>query len=84
MIGVTTSRETITLAEFVGTGWSLMDYNWCLKFEKKSGKDGHLFELVGNRVVSMYILVSLLPLLSHLMRLVTFFMNECDLENAFL
>lgn len=62
VIGVTKSLETITLAESADNGWSLLDNDWRLKLEKKSGKDGHLFELMGNTMVSIYILV---PLLSY-------------------
>lgn len=51
MIGITFSGETRTLAEFVGTGWSLMDSHWSLHRQKKSGDDGHLFELMGSRKV---------------------------------
>lgn len=52
VIGVTESGETITLAEMVETGWSVMDCCWSLK--KKSSKEGHLFELLGNRMVCIY------------------------------
>lgn len=51
VIGITLSGETRTLAEFVGTGWSLMDSRWSLHLQKKSGDDGHLFELMGSRKV---------------------------------
>jgi hypothetical protein len=51
VIGITFSGETRTLAEFVGTGWSLMDSHWSLHLQKKSGDDGHLFELMGSRKV---------------------------------
>ncbi|ESR39448.1 hypothetical protein CICLE_v10024875mg [Citrus x clementina] len=65
VIGVTESGETITLAEMVETGWSVMDCCWSLK--KKSSKEGHLFELLGNRMVCIYhVLASLQSPLSYL------------------
>ncbi|KAK9285971.1 hypothetical protein L1049_025173 [Liquidambar formosana] len=54
VIGVTKSGETRTLAEFVGTTWSLVDSHWTLQLQKKSSEDGHLFELMGNKVVKLY------------------------------
>lgn len=51
VIGITTSGETLTLAEAAGTGWSLMDSQWSLCLQKKSSLDGHLFELMGSRMV---------------------------------
>lgn len=51
MIGITFSGEIHTLAEFVGTAWSLVDSQWSLHLQKKSGDNGHLFELMGSRKV---------------------------------
>ncbi|KAG7962160.1 hypothetical protein I3843_09G051700 [Carya illinoinensis] len=44
------SSET-RLADFVGTGWFLMDSHWSLHFRKNYVHDGHLFELSGNRMI---------------------------------
>ncbi|KAK4585024.1 hypothetical protein RGQ29_022620 [Quercus rubra] len=54
VIGITTSGETLTLAEAAGTGWSLMDSQWSLYLQKKSSLDGHLFELIGSRMVKFF------------------------------
>ncbi|KAG2696055.1 hypothetical protein I3760_07G041000 [Carya illinoinensis] len=54
VIGIMASGETRTLAEFVGTGWSLMDSHWSLQFQKKSSDDGHIFELAGNRTIKFF------------------------------
>ncbi|XP_030974427.1 glycine-rich domain-containing protein 1 [Quercus lobata] len=54
VIGITTSGETLTLAEAAGTGWSLMDSQWSLYLQKKSSLDGHLFELMGSRMVKIF------------------------------
>lgn len=54
IIGVMESGETRTLAECMGTEWSLMDAHWSLPLQKKSSEDGHLFELMGNNVVRLY------------------------------
>ncbi|KAG7962161.1 hypothetical protein I3843_09G051700 [Carya illinoinensis] len=54
------SSET-RLADFVGTGWFLMDSHWSLHFRKNYVHDGHLFELSGNRMSSS-IFRSSLPL----------------------
>lgn len=56
VIGVLKSGETSTLAEFVGTRWSLMDSQWSLQLKKKSNEDVHLFELMGCRMVVIYCL----------------------------
>ena len=50
-MGITSSGETFTLAEFVGTGWSLMNSDWSLHSCKNSSGDDHIFELVGNKMV---------------------------------
>ncbi|KAG6645765.1 hypothetical protein CIPAW_08G145500 [Carya illinoinensis] len=54
VIGIMASGERRTLADFVGTGWFLMDSHWSLHFRKNSGHDGHLFELSGNRMVKFF------------------------------
>eukprot|EP00262_Sarcandra_glabra_P015890 TRINITY_DN5005_c0_g1_i2.p1 TRINITY_DN5005_c0_g1~~TRINITY_DN5005_c0_g1_i2.p1 ORF type:complete len:804 (-),score=148.63 TRINITY_DN5005_c0_g1_i2:468-2879(-) len=48
------SGETIVLAELVGTVWSLMDSRWSLQLEKKPNRDGHIFELRGDRLVKLF------------------------------
>ncbi|KAG7968170.1 hypothetical protein I3843_08G139400 [Carya illinoinensis] len=54
VIGIMASGERRTLADFVGTGWFLMDSHWSLHFRKNSCHDGHLFELSGNRMVKFF------------------------------
>lgn len=51
VIGITECGERFTLAEFVGTGWSLMNSQWLLQSSKNSNEDHHIFELVGNKMV---------------------------------
>lgn len=51
VIGTMKSGETHTLAETLGTGWSLMNSHWSLHPSKNSGGDCHTFELVGNKMV---------------------------------
>lgn len=53
VIGIPMSGESCLLAEFVKTGWSLIDSQWLLDFQQKSSEDNHLFKLVGNRLVCM-------------------------------
>lgn len=52
VIGIKMS-ESCHLAEFVKTGWSLIDGQWFLDFQQKSSGDDHLFKLVGKRLVCM-------------------------------
>uniref|UniRef100_A0A5B7BIP7 Glycine-rich domain-containing protein 1 n=1 Tax=Davidia involucrata TaxID=16924 RepID=A0A5B7BIP7_DAVIN len=54
VIGITQSGETHTLAEFVGTEWSLIDSQWSLQLQKKFNKDGHLFELMGPQMLKLF------------------------------
>ncbi|GMY12340.1 glycine-rich domain-containing protein 1 [Fagus crenata] len=54
VVGIMSSGETCTLAEVVGTGWSLMDSQWSLHLQKKSSVDGPLFELKGSRMVKFF------------------------------
>ncbi|XP_059644981.1 glycine-rich domain-containing protein 1 [Cornus florida] len=54
VIGITKSGETCTLAEFVGTEWSLIDSQWSLQLQENFNKDGHLFELMGPRMVKLF------------------------------
>lgn len=51
VIGIMESGEICTLAEFTGTGWSLMNSHWSLQSSKNSSKDNHIFELVSNKMV---------------------------------
>ena len=54
VIGITKSGETRTLAEFVGSGWSLLNSQWSLHPCKNSGGNCRVFELVGNKMVGNY------------------------------
>ncbi|KAG6577614.1 Glycine-rich domain-containing protein 1, partial [Cucurbita argyrosperma subsp. sororia] len=54
VIGIKMSGESSLLAEFVKTGWSLIDGQWFLDFQKKSNEDDHLFKLVGKRLVKFF------------------------------
>lgn len=49
VIGIKMSGESCHLAEFVKTGWSLIDGQWLLDLQQKSSEDDHLFKLVGKR-----------------------------------
>lgn len=51
VLGNTKSGETFTLARFVGTVWSLTYCHQSLQLQKKSDKDGSLFEVMGKRTV---------------------------------
>lgn len=53
VIGRALSGESWVVAEFIGTGWSLMDSQWFLD-QRKSGENGHIFELRGSRKVSIH------------------------------
>ncbi|PON38888.1 Glycine-rich domain-containing protein-like [Parasponia andersonii] len=53
VIGMTSSEKR-TLAEFVGTGWSLMNSQWSLHPCKNSSGDSRIFELVGDKMVKFY------------------------------
>ncbi|EEF35141.1 DNA binding protein, putative [Ricinus communis] len=54
VIGAMTSGETLALAEYVGTWWSLLDSQWCLQLIAKSSEDGHVLELMGSRMVIIF------------------------------
>ncbi|XP_062100865.1 glycine-rich domain-containing protein 1 [Humulus lupulus] len=54
VIGMMKSGEMHTLAEFIGTGWSLMNCQWSLHPCKKSSGDCCIFELVGDKMVKFY------------------------------
>ncbi|KAL5822007.1 hypothetical protein ACOSQ3_023889 [Xanthoceras sorbifolium] len=54
VIGIRESGETHPYAEMVGTGWSLMDSHWLLQLKKKSSKEGHHFELIGNKMIKFF------------------------------
>ncbi|KAL2931327.1 Glycine-rich domain-containing protein 1, partial [Bienertia sinuspersici] len=51
---VTNSGETHTLAEFKRNEWYIKGANCSSKLHKTSGNDGHLFELVGDRMVRLF------------------------------
>ncbi|KAL6225041.1 hypothetical protein ACLB2K_003893 [Fragaria x ananassa] len=52
VVGITKSGKICTLAECVGTGWSLIDSHWSLHCEKNS--EGHLFLLKGKKMVKFF------------------------------
>ncbi|XP_050365882.1 glycine-rich domain-containing protein 1 [Argentina anserina] len=52
VVGITKSGKVCTLAECVGTSWSLIDTNWSLHREKNS--EGHLFLLKGKKMVKFF------------------------------
>ncbi|WCJ32038.1 hypothetical protein M5689_013483 [Euphorbia peplus] len=54
VIGATKSGETHTLAEFLGTQWSLMDSEWSLKLKEKSNEVGHLFQQIGSGMIKLF------------------------------
>ncbi|PQQ01250.1 glycine-rich domain-containing protein 1 [Prunus yedoensis var. nudiflora] len=54
VIGITKSGKISTLAESVGTGWSLMDSHWFLHPKKNPNGDGHLFVLQGKNMVKLF------------------------------
>lgn len=54
VIGITKSGKISTLAESVGTGWSLMDSHWFLHPKKIPNGDGHLFVLQGKNMVCVH------------------------------
>ncbi|KAM1074962.1 hypothetical protein TB2_019458 [Malus domestica] len=51
VIGITPSGATHVLAEFVGTGWSLMNNDWFFQLRDKFDEEDPSFELIGNRRV---------------------------------
>ncbi|XP_019173075.1 PREDICTED: glycine-rich domain-containing protein 2 isoform X2 [Ipomoea nil] len=54
VIAVTKSGETRTLAEFVGTEWSLIDAQWSISFHNNQNGDGHLLKLTGPRNIRYF------------------------------
>lgn len=54
VIGITESGETRTLAKFLGAEWSLMDSQWSAQLPKNTNIEGHFFELMGHRMVSIF------------------------------
>ncbi|KAF4353413.1 hypothetical protein F8388_005015 [Cannabis sativa] len=52
VIGMMKSGEIHTLAEFIGTGWSMMNCQWSLFPCKKSSGDCYIFELVGDKMIN--------------------------------
>ncbi|KAK6923227.1 Glycine-rich domain-containing protein-like, partial [Dillenia turbinata] len=54
VIGVTKTGKIQTLAECKEDGWSLMDSLWTFQLQKKSSKDGSIFELIGNKTVRLF------------------------------
>lgn len=53
VIGVTPSGKIQVLAEYVGTGWSLMNSDWSSSLQNKFNEDGRMFELDGSRKVGL-------------------------------
>ncbi|KAK9270879.1 hypothetical protein L1049_026465 [Liquidambar formosana] len=58
VIGMTRYCETCVLAEFVGTGWWLMDSQWFFQLQKTFSEDDHIFELTGSRKLIYVLLFS--------------------------
>lgn len=56
VIGISKSGEVHSLAELVGKECLLLDAQWSLQLQISSSNDGHLFELAGDRNVSVYLL----------------------------
>lgn len=54
---ITDSGETHSLAEFQGTEWCIKGTHGSFKLCRSSGNDGHLFELVGHKMVNVSALV---------------------------
>ncbi|KAJ6685706.1 hypothetical protein OIU79_015678 [Salix purpurea] len=48
VIGMTSSGETLVLAEFAGTGWSLMNSSWWFQPREKNTCATRIFELTGS------------------------------------
>lgn len=59
VVGVSKFGEVHSLAELVGKEWLLLGAQWSLQLQTSSCDDGQLFELAGQRNVSVYL--SLLP-----------------------
>ncbi|XVE86905.1 hypothetical protein DITRI_Ditri18aG0073200 [Diplodiscus trichospermus] len=55
VIGITKQGKTHTVAEFMGTHWSLMDSRWVLRHSEEASENGHLFDLQGNRMVKVFL-----------------------------
>ncbi|GMI67977.1 GLYCINE RICH DOMAIN PROTEIN 2 [Hibiscus trionum] len=55
VIGITKHGETHTVAEFLGTHWSLMNSQWVLQHSDKDSENGPLFDLNGNRMVKVFL-----------------------------
>ncbi|KNA12464.1 hypothetical protein SOVF_125400 [Spinacia oleracea] len=51
---ITDSGETHSLAEFQGTEWCIKGTHGSFKLCRSSGNDGHLFELVGHKMVKLF------------------------------
>ncbi|RZC51893.1 hypothetical protein C5167_020323 [Papaver somniferum] len=52
IVGLT--DETEILAEFVGTGWSLLDSSGFFQLQTKSNEQGDVIELCGDRMVKLF------------------------------
>ncbi|XP_021747602.1 glycine-rich domain-containing protein 1-like [Chenopodium quinoa] len=51
---ITGSGETHSLAEFQGNGWLIKGTHGSFKLHNTSGNDGHLFELVGHKMMKLF------------------------------
>uniref|UniRef100_A0A803MNM7 Glycine-rich protein n=1 Tax=Chenopodium quinoa TaxID=63459 RepID=A0A803MNM7_CHEQI len=51
---ITDSGETHTLAKFQGNEWLIKGTHGSFKLHNASGNDGHLFELVGHKMVKLF------------------------------
>ncbi|KAJ7953480.1 glycine-rich domain-containing protein 1-like [Quillaja saponaria] len=54
VIGIMESGEQQILAEIGGDRWSVMGSHWSFHLQKKCGDYGHVFELIGNRMVKFF------------------------------
>ncbi|KAJ7965859.1 Glycine-rich domain-containing protein [Quillaja saponaria] len=54
VIDITASGEALVIAEFNGSGWSLMNSDRLFQLQKKIGEDGQTFELIGASKVIIF------------------------------
>ncbi|KAG2291168.1 hypothetical protein Bca4012_007119 [Brassica carinata] len=54
LIGEKGSGESLVMAEYDGSYWSLLDCKWSLKKIRSGERDGPLFEIMGERMVRVY------------------------------
>ncbi|XP_057999053.1 glycine-rich domain-containing protein 2-like [Hevea brasiliensis] len=61
VVGMTTSGETHVLAEFSGTGWSLLNSSWRFQLQDELNNVGRIYELTGFRKFVFLLQVVILP-----------------------